>query len=70
MGGFMNNNKICPPCGAVECAGCENGKCIFLTDNNFGEKGCPFFKTKEQAQKEKDYCQQRLANIKKGIMEG
>lgn len=58
--------KEFPTCTAAECAACVEGHCNALTNNNFGERKCPFFKTKEQAAKEKDYCKKRLADIRKG----
>ena len=66
----MKDIEKCPTCGVAECAGCENGHCICLVNNNFGKRKCPFFKTKQQAKREKHYCEQRMANIMKGIMEG
>lgn len=62
----MTDVKQFPTCAAVECAACEEGHCIALIDNNFGKRKCPFFKAKEQAAKEKDYCEKRLADIRKG----
>lgn len=50
----------CPTCDKVECAGCENGRCAILSDNNFN-KDCPFFKTEEQAKAERAYCEERMA---------
>lgn len=41
-----------PDCSVQECVMHEKGYCIALTNNNFGSKMCPFFKTKEQAAKE------------------
>lgn len=64
----MKNEKR-PACDAEECAACYEGRCIALSDNNFGTRKCPFFKTKEQAAKEKAYCEKRLADINKGKQE-
>lgn len=50
----------CKPCDKKECFGCEECRCIVLVDNNFGNKACPFFKTREQVEKEQEYVRQRL----------
>ena len=42
-----------PICNREDCFGCKEGKCIVLAKNNFGKRDCPFFKTKEQAAKDK-----------------
>lgn len=65
----MSNSKRCPTCLETECAANEELHCVALTDNNFGGKKCPFFKTKEQNEKERAYCEQRLADIGRGIQE-
>lgn len=62
----MNITKEFPICAATDCANCEEGRCVALVDNNFGARKCPFFKTREQAAQEKDYCEKRLADIRKG----
>jgi hypothetical protein len=56
----------CPVCNMPECFACEEKHCTILTKKNFGERKCPFFKTREQAEEEKEYCRQRMAAIKKG----
>lgn len=55
-----------PACNAKECAACDEGRCNALTKNNFGTRKCPFFKTKEQAEKEKDLCEKRMAEFRIG----
>lgn len=62
----MTAYKNCPICNMTECFGCEDGHCIVLTKKNFGERECPFFKTREQVAEEKEYCRNRLAEIRKG----
>ena len=57
--------KNSPQCKKTECFGCEEGHCIILTEKKF-KKECPFFKTREQVAQEKEYCRERLANIRKG----
>lgn len=58
-----------PVCDVTECFGCEDGHCIVLIEKNFGERECPFFKTREQVAEEKEYCRNRLADIRKGNVE-
>ena len=41
-----------PLCAKDDCAACVNKRCIALRDNDFGSKECPFYKTKEQNEKE------------------
>lgn len=60
------NEKICPACDKAECFGCEDGACLVLIKNDFGYKECPFFKTREQVEKERQYCRNRMATIRKG----
>ena len=60
----MSELVKCPTCGKVECFGNEDGHCLVLSDNNFVNKECPFFKTREQVATEKEYCQNRLAEIR------
>ncbi len=64
----MSNLGKSPACILEECAGWENGHCVCLVENNFSGK-CPFFKTREQVAKEKEYCNQRIAEILKGEVE-
>ncbi len=56
-----------PVCDRSDCFGCEEGHCIVLINNNFGERNCPFFKTNEQVEKELAYCAERMAIDKKGF---
>lgn len=65
----MNVTKEFPTCAATECANCEKGQCIALTDNNFGTRRCPFFKTREQAAMEREQYEKRLAEIRIGKQE-
>ena len=63
---MIDYNK-CPTCSVEECFACEEGLCIILNSNNFGERKCPFFKTREQVAEELAYCEKRMANdIRKG----
>ena len=34
-------------CDRADCVMCRNGNCTSLDDARFGERACPFFKTKE-----------------------
>ena len=52
-----------PRCYEDGCFACEKGHCTVLTNNNFGKRPCPFFKTMKQVKKEKDYCKERLEDI-------
>lgn len=54
-----------PACAETECASCEEGRCNALAVNDFWPRKCPFFKTREQVAKEKEYCEKRLADIRK-----
>ena len=55
--------KNSPACNVEECFACEEQHCIILAKKNFGNRKCPFFKTREQVAKEKAYREERLANI-------
>ena len=59
----MRTNKERPTCDKVDCAGCQEGRCISLTDNKFKNKECPFYKTKEQAEEDNAKRLERLVNI-------
>ena len=48
----MTENKDFPSCSKADCAACNNGRCIALISNDFGGRECPFYKTKEQNEKE------------------
>lgn len=47
----------CPSCDRNNCFAYSNGECVILTDNDFGERECPFYKT--QAQFERDAADTR-----------
>lgn len=59
----MEYAKQIPDCTVAECFGCEEGKCVVLINNDFGERKCPFFKTNQQVEEEKAYCEERLEKI-------
>ena len=48
----MKKEKRYPTCDKKRCFSCEKGKCELLTSNDFGDRPCPFYKTKEQVKKE------------------
>lgn len=48
----MGKTLIEPKCGNNKCFACEDGKCRALIDNDFGNKPCPFFKTRAQLARE------------------
>ena len=54
------------PCNAVACFAHKDGYCICLKDNDFGNKRCPFFKTKSQYKKQVKKCEERLQNLGRG----
>lgn len=43
----------------TDCAAYRNGMCIILTDDDFGKKDCPFYKTNEQNRREIQECAER-----------
>ena len=43
-----------PTCNREDCLACENGKCLALSDNNFGNRECPFYKNKDQIKNTKE----------------
>lgn len=40
-------------CEKEDCFGNSKGRCMCLTDTNFGWRDCPFFKTKKQYKEER-----------------
>lgn len=46
----MNDNTYekCYQPNKYDCAGCIDGKCHYLSETRFGDKLCPFFKTRKQ----------------------
>ena len=56
-------DEKCPVCGREDCFACQDGHCVVLIKNDFGDRSCPFYKTNEQVAKEKEYVQHRLAKI-------
>lgn len=59
----MSEFVRCPTCDKVECFGHDEGFCMVLIRNDFA-KECPFFKTKEQVAREREYCQMRMAELR------
>lgn len=39
---YLENDE--PLCERRGCFACRNGVCEILTDNDFGDRECPFFK--------------------------
>ena len=37
-----------PKCDRFSCFAYSDGKCVILTNNNFGKRACPFYKTPAQ----------------------
>lgn len=61
----MSERKINRACNRTECHAYFAGTkgCIALDDTDFGERSCPFFKTREQAEKDKIKAAQRVAAL-------
>ena len=53
--------KGCPK--HTDCANCVFGYCTLLEDVDFGDRDCPFYKTKSQFKKDFDASIERLKNI-------
>lgn len=54
----------CPRCNRSDCLAYTQGHCVALSKNDFGTKGCPFFKTKEQAEADRAARDERARKIK------
>ena len=51
-------------CDRKNCGACRSdGFCSALEDNNFCEKPCPFFKTKERWNEDEEKAYQRLLKL-------
>ena len=50
-----------PVCNKGECFACKDRHCAVLTDNNFGNRQCPFFKTDERLAMEQKMSKARSA---------
>lgn len=48
----------------TDCHAWQEGRCISLTDNRFGERDCPFYKRKSRNNREQQECLKRL--VKRG----
>lgn len=61
----MAERKINRACNRADCHAYFNGThgCIALDDTDFGERACPFFKTREQAEQDKIKAAQRVAAL-------
>lgn len=54
-----------PVCEAYpDCHAWQEGRCICLRDNCFGERECPFYKKRSKNRREQQECLKRL--VKKG----
>lgn len=63
----MRANPNCPACDVKECAANDSQHCVILIKKEFGARKCPFFKTKAQVAEEREYCQKRMAELRKGM---
>lgn len=58
-----------PRCRAhPDCHAWEDGRCVALRDNNFGRRGCPFYKNREVNRKEQGECLKRLIESGKSYL--
>ena len=53
------------PACAKDCFACTDGKCCILTDNDFGERECPFYKTWDRVKREQRAGLERLVALGK-----
>lgn len=60
-----DNMAYAPACGKSTCFGFFRGRCAVLCDNNFGERICPFFKTKEQKRQQELNGKERIKLLRK-----
>lgn len=58
-------SKTCPPCEKKldDCFACSAGRCTILSKTDFGERGCPFYKTRSQTAEERRASRQRLMDL-------
>jgi hypothetical protein len=47
-------------CDRKDCAACFDGNCVALTETDFGDRECPFFKTVAQVEAEQEAKKERL----------
>ena len=61
---FQNKPRALQECQKhPDCASCVFGYCTLLEDVDFGERDCPFYKSKAQFQKDFDASIERLKAI-------
>lgn len=46
-------------CKRLDCRGNIRGECTVLTDNNFGDRECPFFKTRKEFEEQEKYFEEK-----------
>lgn len=51
-------------CEKNECFAYKDGKCVALSDNQFGKRGCPFYKTNSQLAVQRVAVEKRLSEIR------
>ncbi len=51
----------------TDCASYSDGKCTALVDTDFPTKDCPFYKTRQQAEAEREGVRERLKEL--GMLE-
>ena len=52
-----------PDCERYKCFSCIDGKCMALENNDFGHRGCPFYKPFERARREQKAAFHRLLEL-------
>ena len=58
-----NKKRARPNCPNNRCASYRSGVCLALDVNDFGVRPCPFFKTVEEAQHEREATMERLQEL-------
>ena len=55
----MNNGYVEVRCKRLDCRGNIRGECTVLTDNNFGDRECPFFKTRKEFDEQEKHFEEK-----------
>lgn len=59
---FIQKATVCA-CAKGDCFAYKDGGCSALTDSDFGKRKCPFFKTKEQVETEREAAEKRMRAV-------
>lgn len=49
-----------PYCTRTVCFACRTYGCTILNDSDFGDRKCPFFKTKKEFERDRELCRERI----------